>query len=61
MGASYSQDLRDRVVAAVDRGVGAYAVAGLFSVSVSYIYKALERRHAGATACRRRRAQTCAL
>ena len=44
MGASYSQDLRDRVVAAVDRGVGAYAVAGLFGVSVSYIYKALERR-----------------
>ena len=44
MGASYSQDLRDRVVAAVDRGVGAYAVAGLFGVSVSYIYKALGRR-----------------
>lgn len=44
MGASYSQDLRDRVLAAVDRGVGAYAVARLFGVSVSYIYKALIRR-----------------
>lgn len=43
-GQSYSQDLRDRVLAAVDGGLGAYRVAELFSVSVSYIYKALDRR-----------------
>jgi len=43
-GQGYSQDLRDRVLAAVDGGLGAYRVAELFSVSVSYIYKALDRR-----------------
>lgn len=43
-GQSYSQDLRDRVLAAVDGGVGAYRVAEVFQVSVSYIYKALGRR-----------------
>ena len=44
MGKPYSQDLRERVIAAVDGGTGAYAVAALFRVSVSYIYKALGRR-----------------
>jgi hypothetical protein len=38
MGVAYSQDLRDRVMAAVDGGLGAYAAARLFRVSVSYIY-----------------------
>lgn len=44
MGKPYSQDLRDRVIAAVDMGTGAYVAASLFQVSVSYIYKALIRR-----------------
>ena len=43
-GQAYSQDLRDRVLLSVDRGLGAYKVAALFDVSVSYIYKALARR-----------------
>ena len=43
-GQSYSQDLRDRVLAAVDGGTPVYAVARTFGVSVSYIYKALTRR-----------------
>jgi len=46
MGKAYSQDLRERVIAAVDTGTGAYAAAPLFRVSVSYIYKALGRRRA---------------
>ena len=45
-GQSYSQDLRDRVLAAVDSGKSAYEVAPLFQVSVSYIYKAQGRRRA---------------
>jgi transposase len=44
MGKPYSQDLRERVIAAVDTGTGAYAAALPFQVSVSYIYKALNRR-----------------
>ncbi len=44
MGRPYSQDLRERVIAAVDTGTGAYVAAPLFRVSVSYIYKALIRR-----------------
>jgi transposase len=44
MGKPYSEDLRTRVIAAVDAGAGAYAVAPLFRVSVFYIYKALIRR-----------------
>ena len=44
MGKPYSQDLRERVMAAVDSGTGAYVAAPLFRVSVSYIYKALIRR-----------------
>lgn len=43
-GQSYAQHLRDRVLAAVDRGMGAYEAAPLFQVSVSWIYKALARR-----------------
>ena len=44
MGRAYSQDLRERVMAAVESGTGAYAAASIFQVSVSYIYKALGRR-----------------
>lgn len=43
-GQTYSEDLRERVLAAVDRGGRVYEVAPLFEVSVSYIYKALARR-----------------
>jgi len=43
-GQSYSEDLRARVLAAVDGGLAARAAARLFRVSVSYIYKALIRR-----------------
>lgn len=45
-GCAYSQDLRDRVLAAVDGGLRVREVAPLFRVSISYIYKALERRAA---------------
>ena len=43
-GQSYSEDLRGRVLAAVDGGMAARVAAGLLRVSVSYIYKALIRR-----------------
>ena len=43
-GQAYAQHLRDRVLAAVDRGMGAHEAAPLFQVSVSWIYKALARR-----------------
>ncbi len=57
MGKPYSQDLRERVMAAVDSGSGAYTVAPLFRVSVSYIYKVLGRRRAtGETTARTGRA-----
>jgi transposase len=45
-GRSYSADLRGRVLAEVDGGLAARAVAARFRVSVSYIYKALARRTA---------------
>ena len=58
MGKPYSQDLRERVIAAVDTGTGAYVAAPLFQVSVSYIYKALIRathnRRSNRTPIRRR-------
>src|SRR6266849_11008248 len=43
-GQSYSEDLRARVLVAVDGGMAARAVASVFRGSVSYIYKALIRR-----------------
>jgi len=43
-GQSYSQDLRDRVFAAVDGGMAVRQVATIFKVSIAYIYKALIRR-----------------
>jgi len=53
MGKAYSQDLRERVMAAVESGTGAYASASIFQVSVSYIYKALGRlRTTGETSAR---------
>ena len=55
-GQSYSEDLRARVLAAVDGGMAARAVAKLFRVSVSYIYKALiRRRRTGQVIASRRR------
>jgi transposase len=44
MGKPYSQDLRERVLGAIDNGESAYEIAPLFNVSVSYIYKILARR-----------------
>lgn len=46
LGQAYSQDLRDRVLAAVDEGRAVREVAPLFRVSIAYIYKALGRRRA---------------
>ena len=43
-GQSYSEDLRGRVLAAIDGGMSTRSVAAVFRVSVSYIYKALIRR-----------------
>ena len=43
-GRAYSQDLRDRVLAASDRGLSSRAVAAQFAVSVSYVVKARPRR-----------------
>ena len=49
-GQSYSQDLRDRVIGAVDGGAPVRQVAGTFGVSIAYIYKALIRRRLTGTA-----------
>lgn len=43
-GQSYSQDLRDRVLAAVDGGLAVRQASSTFGVSIAYIYKALMRR-----------------
>lgn len=43
-GQSYSQDLRDRVLGAVDGGTAVRQAAATFGVSIAYIYKALIRR-----------------
>ena len=44
MGEAYSEDLRQRILRAVDRGLPVRQVAGLYEVSTSFIYKALIRR-----------------
>lgn len=44
LGQSYSQDLRDRVLAAVDGGMSVRGAAVIFKVSIAYIYKAQIRR-----------------
>ena len=41
MGKPYSQDLRERVIAAVDTGTGAYVAAPLFRSSASPIFTRL--------------------
>lgn len=57
-GQSYSTDLRSRVLAAIDGGASAKAVASLFQVSVSYIDKARTRRETtGETEARAQRNQ----
>ena len=43
-GQCYSQDLRDRILTAVDGGMAVGQVATTFRVSRAYIYKALIRR-----------------
>jgi transposase len=56
MGKPYSQDLRERVLRAIDDGGDAYEIAPLFHVSVSYIYKILiRRRTTGETMARAQR------
>lgn len=53
MGMPYSNDLRSRVLAAVDGGARVREVAEVFRVSVSYVYKALiRRRRTGETTAR---------
>jgi transposase len=55
-GQSYSEDLRARILAAVDGGMAARVAAKVFRVSVSYIYKALiRRRRTGEVSARPRR------
>ena len=44
MGASYSQDLRDRIMAARDRGLKTREVARLFQVSASWVRRVIQRR-----------------
>ncbi len=39
MGAPYAQDLRDRILAAYDRGMKTKQIADLFQVSPSYAVK----------------------
>jgi transposase len=57
-GQSYSADLREGVLAAVDGGLPATAVAERFGVSLSFIDKALKRRRlTGETAARAQRNQ----
>jgi len=47
MGAAYSQDLRDRVLAAYDRGMATKPVAQMFQVSVSWARRVKQRRRGG--------------
>lgn len=44
MGGSYSQDLRDRVLGARDRGLKTKEVADLFDVSASWVRRVVQRR-----------------
>lgn len=55
MGAAYSQDLRDRVLAARDKGLKTKEVARLFVVSASWVRRLMQRRReCGETAPRPR-------
>jgi transposase len=52
-GQAYSQDLRERILAAIDAGMSVREAARLFRVSISYIYKAMiRRRRTGETSAR---------
>jgi len=44
-GRAYAQDLRERVFAAFDAGLPVGQIAAMLMVSVSYVSKALTRRH----------------
>jgi len=44
MGAAYSQDLRERVIAARDRGLKTKQVARLFFVSPAWVRRVMQRR-----------------
>ena len=44
MGVAYSQDLRDRVLAARDGGMRTKRVADLFQVSASWVRRVMQRR-----------------
>src|SRR5437764_7055673 len=44
MGAAYSQDLRDRIMAARDEGMATKRVAQLFRVSASWVRRVMQRR-----------------
>ncbi len=44
MGVAYSQDLRDRVIGARDRGMKTKQVANLFCVSASWVRRVMQRR-----------------
>jgi transposase len=44
MGAAYSQDLRDRIIAARDGGMKTKRVADLFRVSTSWVRRVMQRR-----------------
>ena len=55
MPASYSQDLRDRVLAAADRGMPTKQIARTFAVSPAWVRRLKQRRReTGETAPRRR-------
>jgi len=55
MPASYSQDLRDRVLAAADRGMPTKQVAETFAVSPAWVRRLKQRRReTGETAARKR-------
>jgi len=45
MGVAYTQDLRDRVLAAYDRGMKAKQIAELFEVRSSWARRVKQRRH----------------
>jgi transposase len=44
MGAAYSQDLRDRIIAARDSGMATKRVSELFRVSSSWVRRVMQRR-----------------
>lgn len=44
MGTSYSQDLRDRIIAARDAGMKTKPMARLFQVSCSWVRRVMQRR-----------------